>query len=262
MLVATTSLLGAQSVNDFSGAAHHEWRLILAPQFENRVLTGTIGINENLLPPQQNISPFLIDTFVLNGQEQVYLSDITGNRIEAIPLTKNFWFGIGLDHWWRSPKGADIGVGFFFSQGNYEGKFKDFDQPLPSDYYYRILEKKVIRGGLTFRGQYHLWRNMRIHPYVGANIFLLMDRTTTDGQVSYVFPFYDTVLAGEAITPRFRNNLIFDFDLAFSVGFVYQLTPTWGMNLEVNSHKDDFAGILRFGISRKFLSKKRRNSMK
>lgn len=92
---------------------------------------------------------------------------------------------------------------------------------------------------------------------MGANLFLLIDRSVTDGNTFHVLPLHDLVIPSGSIVERFRSNTIFDFDLSLNIGLSYQLSKTRALGVEVDSHGDQFAGPFRLQLRRRIQSQKK-----
>jgi hypothetical protein len=249
-------MLSAQQTG--SPQSHREWSLTIAPQFNKTVKIRDIGVLEADFM-QNTSSPFvLMDTFLINGVEHVYFDDFrTSENVEGKPSSSNTWFGVGLAYHLRSKKGKDLAAGIYFSQGKRDVLIEDFSGDRPDDFLYKSFEQRNTKGGFTLRLNQHFWRTKRLHPYLGVNLFLLLNHSVTDGNTFHVLPLHDLVIPSGSIVERFRSNTIFDFDLSLNLGLLYQLSNTWALGVEVDSHPDQLAGPFRLQLRRRILSQKR-----
>jgi hypothetical protein len=237
---------------------HREWSLTIAPQFNKRVKPKSIGVLEADFVQSSSLSFVLMDTFLINGVEQVYFDEFsTGEKVKGKPSSSNTWFGVGVAYHLRAKKGQDLAAGVYFSQGKRGVLVEDFSGNQPDDFHYRSFEQRNIKGGFTVRLNQHIWRAKRLHPYLGANLFLLIDRSITDGNTFDVLPLHDLVIPSGSIVERFRSNTIFDFDLSLNLGLLYQLSKTWAVGVEVDSHGDQFAGPFRLQLRKRIQSTKK-----
>lgn len=200
----------------------------------------------------------LMDTFLINGVERVYFNELsTGETVKGKPSSSNTWFGVGMAYHLRSTNGQDLSAGIYFSQGKQGVLIEDFSGGQPDDFHYINYEERSTKGGLTLRFNRHIWRTKRLHPYLGANLFLLVSHSITDGNTFHVLPRHDLVIPAGSIVERFRRGTIFDFDLSLNAGLLYQLSNTWAIGVEVDSHGDRFAGPFRLQLRRRIQSSKR-----
>lgn len=249
-------ILSAQQID--SPRSHREWSVIIAPQFNKKVELRSIGVLEADFVQSSPRSIVLMDTFLINGVEQVYFDELSySERVKGKPRSSNTWFGVGVAYHRRNKKGQDLAAGIYFSQGKRGALIEDFSGDQPDDFLYNSFEQKTTRGGFTVRLNQHIWRTKRLHPYLGANLFLLVDHAVTDGNTFHVLPFHGLVIPSGSIVERFRSNTVFDFDLSLNLGLLYQLSKTWAIGVEVDTHGDQFAGPFRLQLRRRIMPSKR-----
>ena len=116
----------------------HEWSITIAPQFNKKVKLQSIGVLEADFVQSSPFSFVLMDTFLINGIEQVYFDEFsTGENVKGKPSSSNTWFGVGAAYHFRAQNGKDLAVGIYFSQGKQGVLIKDFSGNQPDDFHYQ-----------------------------------------------------------------------------------------------------------------------------
>lgn len=244
------STLSAQEEKGVNG--YEEWSLTFSPRWGKKIEVNSFGFLEENFTSNPDSRLNLIDTFQIDGETRIYFTDIfAANDKRGAPRTSNTWFGLNFTYHRRTLKGRDLSAGLYYSQGTSGVVISDFEEGLPQDFLYRNNEEQTFSGGFNLRLNQHVWRNKKVHPYFGVAVYLLVDHIITNGEIFSVFPQYDLVLLTNTLPDNFRRNTIFNFDLSFSMGLLYQLSSSWAIGIEANSRTEGFAGLLGLQVRRR-----------
>lgn len=253
LLIFSALLLSTLSAQEEEGGnGYEEWSLTFSPRWGKKIEANNYGFLEENFAPNPDSRLNLMDTFEINGESRIYFTDqFAANDIKGTPRTSNTWFGLNLAYHRRTLKGRDISAGLYYSQGASGVLISDFEERLPQDFLYRNNEERTFSGGFNLRLNQHVWRNKKVHPYLGIAVYLLVDHIITNGEIFSVLPQHDLVILSNTIPDNFRRNTIFNFDLSFSMGLLYQLSSSWAIGLEANLRSEGFAGLLGLQVRRR-----------